>query len=438
MWKSSVLVTLVLLAAIAASSALRPTLAQASQAAALYQEVSNYPRQKQAELRAQGKQVDRETNDRLLREQRELAARYAAQLAARLDLTAADYFFLGRLYDIADKGDEVVKTMRRFLAAQPAPEGAAAQLARYMIVIYAARGKAVDDAEAVLTEYLRQQPQSPNNRFQMELELAIAQNKAKQYERAAAHANEAYRNIDALKAGPNLSAGDRDQWIVAAAAARADAYAGMKKKEESLAAILELYQKALELPSANLMRTANKRFADREGEIEKALRSRDFVGRGTAPEFSKSEWIDQEPVKLADLRGNVVLLDFWYDWCGPCRAAFPTLKGWHKKYKDKGLVVLGLTEMQGEIEGRKLAAAEEMEYLRKFKQQHGLSYGIAVGTTRGSQRSYGVSAYPTAVLIDRRGAVRYIGIGYSPKEMEDLQAMIEKLIKESAQSGDLR
>ncbi len=437
MLKSLILVIPVLLLAIAAPPSPRSVLAQAAQAtaSALYQEVSNYPRQKQAELRRQGKPIDRETSDRLYREQRELAARYAAQLAALPDLSGADYFFLGRLYDIADKGAEVIKAMRRFLAEQPAPEGATAQPARYMIVIYAARSKAIDEAESVLAEYLRHEPQSLNNRFQMEMELAIAQNKAKQYDRAVAHAGEAYRSTGLLKTGPTLSPRERDEWIVAAAAALADAYSGMKKKKESLAAIMELYQRALELPSANLIRLASKRFADREGEIEAALRANGTTGRGAAPELDKAEWIDQPPVKLADLRGNVVLLDFWYEWCGPCRAAFPTLKSWHKKHKDRGLVVLGLTELQGEIGGREMTVQEELGFLLKFKQQHDLSYGVVVGTTRGNLRNYSISAFPTAVLIDRRGAVRYIGIGYSPKEMEDLQAMIEKLLKEPAQSG---
>lgn len=403
-----------------------------SNASALFQEVYNYPRQKQTELRAQGKRIDREMNDKLTQEQRELAARYAKQLAARTDLAGADFFYLGRLYDLADKGDEAAKSMRQFLAEKPAPAEGSAQTARYMIVIYGARGKAINEAESTLAEYLSHGSQSLNNRFQMEMELAMAQNKAKQYDRAAAHAGEAFRSISSLKVGPTLSSRERDEWILAATAALVEANTGMKKKEDALDAIMALYQRALELPSANLFRLASKRFADREREIEAALKSRDAAGRSTAPELAVAEWLDQQPTNLAGLRGNVVLLDFWYDWCGPCRAAIPSLRGYSKKYKDKGLVVIGLTELQGEIEGRRMTPQEELDYLQKFKQQNGMSYGVAVGNSKGNLRNYGISAFPTAVLIDRRGVVRHISIGYSPREMDDLQAMIEKLLKESA------
>jgi len=73
-----------------------------------------------------------------------------------------------------------------------------------------------------------------------------------------------------------------------------------------------------------------------------------------------------------------------------------------------------------------------MDFLRKFKQQYDLPYGFAIGETLANQRRYGVSAYPTAVLIDRRGVVRHISIGYSEREMSEMQDMIEKLLKEPA------
>jgi len=432
--RSLTLLMLVVLAApaFAATPILARTQTPEATAEALYQEAGNYPRKKQMELRAQGKQIDRETNDRILREQRELAARHAARLAARPNLTGADFFHLGRLYDIADKGDEVIKAMRGFLAQKPAPEVAAAQVARYMITIYGARRKLLDEAENMLAEYLRHEPQSPNNRCQMELELAMAQTRAKLYDRAVAHAGEAFRGARLLQPGPLLTASERDRWIVEAGATLAEAHTGMKRKEEALAVIVELYRRALDLPSANLYRQLSKRFADREREVEAALRTLETTGRSPAPELAVAEWIDQPPVQLADLRGSVVLLDFWYEWCGPCRAAFPTLKAWHKKYRDKKLVVLGLTELQGEIAGKKMTVPEEMEFLRKFKQEHGLPYGFAISNTRANQRQYGISAYPTAVLIDRRGVVRHISIGYSEREMGELQAMIEKLLREPA------
>jgi thiol-disulfide isomerase/thioredoxin len=432
--KSSTLLTLILIATPA--SAMTPSLvtAQAPEASAeaLYREASGYPGKKLAELRAQGKRLDSAANERIRGELRQLAARHAAQLSARANLAGIDFFYLGRLYDLADKGDEVIKAMRRFLAEKPPSEDVAAQTARYKITIHSVRKKSLDEAESTLADYLRQESQSPHNRCQMELELAIAQTKAKQYDRAVAHAGEAFRGAKLLKPITGVSGGEIDKWIVEAGATLAEAHNWMKNKEGSLAAIVELYRRALDLPSANLYRQLSSRFADRGREVEAALKTLGSTGRNPAPDLAVAEWIDQEPVRLADLRGSVVLLDFWYEWCGPCRAAFPTLKGWSKKYRDKKLVVLGLTELQGEIAGQKMTVQQELDFLRKFKQQNDLPYGFAIGDTRANQRRYGVSAYPTAVLIDRCGVVRHISIGYSPREMSEMQDMIEKLLKEPA------
>ncbi len=148
-----------------------------------------------------------------------------------------------------------------------------------------------------------------------------------------------------------------------------------------------------------------------------------------APELVVDKWIDQTPVKLSDLRGKVVLLDFWATWCGPCIAAFPNLKGWHEKYKDKGFVILGVTKYYGEGQGRELTPAEELTFLRDFKKEHGLTYGFAVGGAGENERLYSVYSIPTAVLIDRRGTVRFIETG-SGGSTEEIAAAIEKLIQE--------
>lgn len=432
--KSSTLFLSVTLA-FAATAFLIRAHAQPRASEVCYMEVRDYPGKKVAELKQQGKRLDRESNERIRREQRQLAARYAADVEKSRYLDASDFYHLGRLYEIADRGDEAVKALRRFLAETSRPESAQAQSSRYIITIYSVRKKSIDEAESMLAEYLRQESQSPHNRCQMELELAMAQTKARQYERAVAHADEAFRRAKLLKPVAGVSPGELDKWVVAAGATLAEAHTGMKNKDEALAAIMDLYRRALDMPSANLYRELSRRFVDRGREVEAALKNLESSGRSPAPDLAVAEWIDQEPVKLADLRGSVVLLDFWYEWCGPCRAAFPTLKGWSKKYRDKKLVVLGLTELQGEIAGQKMTVQQEMDFLRKFKRQYDLPYGFAISDTQSNQRRYGVSAYPTAVLIDRRGVVRHISIGYSEREMSELQDMIEKLLKEPAQNS---
>ena len=153
------------------------------------------------------------------------------------------------------------------------------------------------------------------------------------------------------------------------------------------------------------------------------------------PRLVATQWIDQAPVKLSDLRGQVVLLDFWAPWCGPCRYTFPKLQRWHESYKDKGLVILGLTNYFGNIDGRRATPGEELAYLRTFKKQNRLPYGFVVADSSVNDMNYGVFSIPMSFLIDRRGNVRFIAMGASEQEITALGKMIEKVMRAKMQLG---
>jgi thiol-disulfide isomerase/thioredoxin len=206
----------------------------------------------------------------------------------------------------------------------------------------------------------------------------------------------------------------------------------LKKKAEAIASVQELRALALRLPSGNLYKLAMRRLAQIDPSTD-PFKMPDVVADAAAPpEIRVDEWIDQTPTKLSDLRGQVVLLDFWATWCGPCRETFPKLQKWHQNYKSKGLVILGVTNFFGHAEGKQLTRTQEMDYLRNFKKTFRLSYGFAIAASEENDLNYSVSSIPMTFLIDRRGVVRFISIGSGDEESAALNKMITRLINEPA------
>jgi thiol-disulfide isomerase/thioredoxin len=263
--------------------------------------------------------------------------------------------------------------------------------------------------------------------------------KTKDHQRMLVHAQQMAKIARLVVPNQGINTFRRDDMLFKATSFLSDAYINLDKKDEAIATVQDLRKLALMLPSGNLLRLANIRLAGLDRSIDPRGVFSELPRDETSklPEIVATQWIDQAPVKLSDLRGQVVLLDFWAPWCGPCRYTFPRLQQWHETYKDKGLVILGLTNYSGEAEGHKATHGEELVYLRSFKKKNRLPYGFAVADSAVNDLNYGVFSIPMSFLIDRQGRIRYISMGAGTDEIATLGKMLEKVMAEdSATHGE--
>jgi thiol-disulfide isomerase/thioredoxin len=343
------------------------------------------------------------------------------------------------LYNLAEKSTETIESLRRFLApAAPGTEAATEagtkdqrQNARLILGAEVALLSRFEEAESVLAEYARSEPATPQGLFKLHYTLARAYSQNKKIKESAAHARTAFKvaKESPVKAGEES---DRAQIIRSAAEFLADALLSLKQEREAAATMEELLRLGLALPSAQVFTSAARWLAeqDRDDLIESVLRETPPESVPPAPEINIAEWIDEKPLKLADLRGRVVLLDFWATWCAPCRFTMPKLKVLHERFKKDGLVVVGLTQFFGRA-GRSVATqTEELAYLRNYKKELKLPYPFAVALESDNDERYGVRSIPTAFLLDRRGRVRYIAVGASNAHDAELADTIKRLLAE--------
>jgi peroxiredoxin/outer membrane lipoprotein-sorting protein len=121
-----------------------------------------------------------------------------------------------------------------------------------------------------------------------------------------------------------------------------------------------------------------------------------------APDFTLRD-LDGKEVRLSNLRGKAIVLDFWATWCVPCRSAMPTLELLYRGFKDSGLVVLGIDD-------------EDSEAQREFLAKFGYSFASLVDPTKKVGNLYHVGGIPTTILIDAQGKIRTYGVGESSFE----------------------
>ena len=126
-----------------------------------------------------------------------------------------------------------------------------------------------------------------------------------------------------------------------------------------------------------------------------------------APALSLTNWINSKPLTLADLKGKIVVLDFWATWCGPCIASIPHNNELQKKYTDQGVVFIAVCAVNG---GEKMAETVK---------QHGIQYAVALdtGSHGDTFEAYKADSYPDYYIIDRRGNLHWGDIVNDDTEM---------------------
>lgn len=429
----------------------------------LFEEANIYFRKKGAEYDAKKITPTPERIEQVRKEQRELAARYAAEAEARKDLSTDDRYYLGMLHWISLNLDGTIDNLTKFAAASDAdPERA--QKARYTVVVSLAKQHKTDAAERLFVEYGTKNPAKPSERWRMDVELAKAYEELKDFPHMLPHAEAAFASGKVLLGDPQAADLSLDH-VVDTGILAFDAYSEMGQTDKAEGVLddlrrlgsgkgsTSLYYYAVDQKIRYLIETGRKEkaiqfyngtmnsiassFADKskQTDVVQKLKDRqkayDLLGT-KAPEFlTKDElWLSGQHKTADDMKGNVLMLDFWATWCGPCIAAVPDMKELHDEFAPKGLEILGLTRYYGEPYGLPADRTAELAVVKSFLEKHGIPWDIVVADGQQVQMLYGAMLLPTTVLVDRKGIVRYVASGTNSQRSAEVRQMIEKLVEE--------
>ena len=148
---------------------------------------------------------------------------------------------------------------------------------------------------------------------------------------------------------------------------------------------------------------------------------------GVAPDFQAIEgWINSEPLTMQELRGKVVVIDFWTYSCINCLRTLPHVTAWYEEYRDDGLVIVG-------VHTPEFAFEREPDNVRRAVRDHGIEYPVALDPEFGTWQAWLNRYWPAKYFVDRRGHIRYAHFGEG--DYEESERVIRRLLAED--SGEL-
>lgn len=148
-----------------------------------------------------------------------------------------------------------------------------------------------------------------------------------------------------------------------------------------------------------------------------------LVDRGPAPEFTGiNNWLNSAPLTMKELKGKVVLVDFWTYSCINCLRTLPHVTKWHNKYKDQGLVVVG-------VHTPEFAFERSTGNVQTAAKRFGVSYPIAQDNQYATWNAYRNQYWPASYLVDRNGRIQHQHFGEGG--YEEMEAAIRALLQQN-------
>lgn len=123
-----------------------------------------------------------------------------------------------------------------------------------------------------------------------------------------------------------------------------------------------------------------------------------------APNITNKIWLNSTPLHLSDLKGKVVMVEFWTFGCYNCRNVEPHVKEWHLKYAKRGFVVIGVHSPEFSYE-------HDLDKVTRYLKEHDIRFPVPIDNDLSTWNSYGNRYWPAMYLIDKQGVIRYVRMG---------------------------